>query len=993
MNSPDPIRLESISLSNIRRFGEDVTIRLGSGATILLAPNGSGKTAVFEAIELALTSAVQRVDGRIPHLIRDGLQHASVRLDFGSWQREVAVLKDKISVVKAGQFAELFGDVSPGQVPFLLRLTHLLDQRDRSWFCQQSPDEAGGQLDMLPIGRQASHVSAALAKLKPSATRKITDITELKVNEEAKVRFWNVLTAARDDAARELSGPIVPLTELATRLKAVFDDETVPLETTSGLREQCVAKKVAAGQRIDDSVTRLNSLAGLVALPSAHADGLAVLKIVSDELKGLQASRESHEAEMKKREDEIALAEPERKLVVQALAEARGTLQNVLTHQRLTGSLVQLNEEWNSIKRKIDSHNAVFDAASSSYQNAVTNNEVYDALRALASGFAQRTHEIALASGERDKWSNLISERSQYDKQLSDVAKALVLLTSEVASAQATRESLDDAHAHAQGEMESLRAATGAIRSAVSIIAESLPLDVGTCPVCEVNHGAEELRKRIADAMGAADPHLNRATQVYQLAKSKLEFAKEAESKKRAEFGQQEQIRDGLIKTIADLDNQIAGARSHHLLVGLEFEDTATKLSDLSKALAKEVASVEERKASLPSAVDAEALSTLAKSYAEARNEKERLTELDTRRQEAISEAKREILQIVFGSEAVPSVESLNRSIEVIGKQVDDFVGKINFASTRKLELSTLLEKIDSQISRVNGQLALNKSESATRLAQWTSAGLQNEPAAEALRGATEIAEQRLAEAQLAKSLLGDIELEIGRHAEANALERAQQDVDKERGRHTEEEYSQILQQSVDAVQERLNQAVNRKNTLDSFATNLANGIELIQDRVQAVVPQWHSILKRIVQEPRFSQTSLNYNRKRSKNKAGVAVSVGGMQAPVADIASQAQMTDLQLSFLLSMATVHQWSPWKALLLDDPTQHHDLVHASSVFDVLRDFISEQGYQLVLTTHDALQARFLMRKLSNDGIDARLWTLRPSEGGMIAQQIGGLMGYS
>jgi len=187
--------------------------------------------------------------------------------------------------------------------------------------------------------------------------------------------------------------------------------------------------------------------------------------------------------------------------------------------------------------------------------------------------------------------------------------------------------------------------------------------------------------------------------------------------------------------------------------------------------------------------------------------------------------------------------------------------------------------------------------------------------------------------------------------------------------------------------------AVNRKNTLDSFATNLASGIELIQDRVQAVVPQWHSKLKRIVQEPRFSQTSLNYNRKRSKNKAGVAVNVGGMQVPVADIASQAQMTDLQLSFLLSMATVHQWSPWKALLLDDPTQHHDLVHASSVFDVLKDFISEQGYQLVLTTHDALQARFLMRKLRNDGIDARLWTLRPSEGGMIAQQIGGLMGDS
>lgn len=42
----------------------------------------------------------------------------------------------------------------------------------------------------------------------------------------------------------------------------------------------------------------------------------------------------------------------------------------------------------------------------------------------------------------------------------------------------------------------------------------------------------------------------------------------------------------------------------------------------------------------------------------------------------------------------------------------------------------------------------------------------------------------------------------------------------------------------------------------------------------------------------------------------------------------------------------------------------------------------------LTTHDAQQARFLMRKLSNDGVDARLWTFEPSLNGMTAKQIGG-----
>lgn len=71
------------------------------------------------------------------------------------------------------------------------------------------------------------------------------------------------------------------------------------------------------------------------------------------------------------------------------------------------------------------------------------------------------------------------------------------------------------------------------------------------------------------------------------------------------------------------------------------------------------------------------------------------------------------------------------------------------------------------------------------------------------------------------------------------------------------------------------------------------------------------------------------------------------------------------------MALVYQWSPWKGLLLDDPTQHHDLVHASAVFDVLRDYISEYGFQIIMTTQDPVQARYFARKLKNDGIHTQL----------------------
>ena len=175
-------------------------------------------------------------------------------------------------------------------------------------------------------------------------------------------------------------------------------------------------------------------------------------------------------------------------------------------------------------------------------------------------------------------------------------------------------------------------------------------------------------------------------------------------------------------------------------------------------------------------------------------------------------------------------------------------------------------------------------------------------------------------------------------------------------------------------------------DALESLSRVLSTEISNIHDHVVAVVPRWQSLLKRIVRDQRFSQTNLDFYSHYKKEHASVLVPLHGSNVPVPFVASEAQMTDLQLTFLLSMALNHRWSPWRALLLDDPTQHHDLVHAASVFDVLRDYIVTHDFQVVIATHDALQARFFMRKLQNDGIDARMWSLTPKTEGVDAELV-------
>ena len=114
-------------------------------------------------------------------------------------------------------------------------------------------------------------------------------------------------------------------------------------------------------------------------------------------------------------------------------------------------------------------------------------------------------------------------------------------------------------------------------------------------------------------------------------------------------------------------------------------------------------------------------------------------------------------------------------------------------------------------------------------------------------------------------------------------------------------------------------------------------------------------------------------------------------QAPIQYVANEAQTTEVQLSFLLALAVKQPWCNWRALLLDDPTQHHDLIHASAIFDTLRDYIADYGFQLILATHDTNQAAFLERKLLNDRLQTRVYRLVGSPKGVRIKRAGQMGG--
>lgn len=79
---------------------------------------------------------------------------------------------------------------------------------------------------------------------------------------------------------------------------------------------------------------------------------------------------------------------------------------------------------------------------------------------------------------------------------------------------------------------------------------------------------------------------------------------------------------------------------------------------------------------------------------------------------------------------------------------------------------------------------------------------------------------------------------------------------------------------------------------------------------------------------------------------------------------SEGQMAALSVSMLCAASLTYPWSRWRGLVLDDPLQHNDTIHAAAFSDFICNLVASRGYQVLLSTHDRAQAEFLRRKMAS-----------------------------
>jgi DNA repair protein SbcC/Rad50 len=978
--------LEHIRLGNIRRFADAVQIPVSRGATIILAPNGTGKTSFFEAVELSLTGQVRQLATPFDFLIRDGLEGAFAESHFsGNIDCRGTLRKGKPPEIE-GNHDRLFPDIDRANLPYLLRLTHLLPQRGADWLVQSNSDQAASMLDKLPIGRDAIRASDNMTKIKRGFTDLINAARKDLDDIERALADWIALVAKKNSTLLLLQVELKPKEDTVRLLNHVIDRlkdiEALSVPDLTLLRAKCAELIKLLEIRLSNDRRQLESLASLENTPKEfkeltekYSKTEAALKL---EQSTLTTANNKHAVLQKLLESETA-----------KLGEENAALVKIRQSEKLKADLQQAEKELidlevtlrlsnETLQQLQRTHLTEQDKQQAEFQVRDLNRQIEVAAEALL----KESQEIAVSLEAVNRWKELFTELTKSETERNRLGGDLALLKEGAATLETERIENEKTHLAAVTQHDALLSVTDEIKNAVATISKHLPPDSTTCPVCLAEYEPVDLKARMDDALDRMQPGLDQANQTLLMAKLNLDKTVEA-------------VRVNSL-TITNLEKNLSEVATQ--IQTLQIELGAIRATFASTPSPEEAEqAVQKRAANNLEAMRQNTRDKLATPPSMGASEWAMLLDSLTQTAARIKDAEKEQRKISANADKCRlRIPELKKAIENLQPAAVTVVDKER--AIRELELTLQKSTGDVQTSRREVDMAQEAANRSTRQlselkrildalrARWAGAGLPNMPDTKTYETALKDTTQSISTGEADITAVRREEVELAKWVIAEEIRQVDIDIDRMRDKSSIPEFTRQLSVTREERQTVLNTLQERQRALHEVADKLTEQLEQIQQYILTINTPWQELLNRVVLDPRFAKTTLHNFTYYRKQHAEVKVPLHDGEINARLVASEAQITDLQFTFLLAMALNNQWSPWKALLLDDPTQHHDLVHASSVFDLLRDYIVDHQFQVLLATHDSVHAKFFLRKLQNDGIPVNFIELKAVPEGVIAESI-------
>lgn len=294
------------------------------------------------------------------------------------------------------------------------------------------------------------------------------------------------------------------------------------------------------------------------------------------------------------------------------------------------------------------------------------------------------------------------------------------------------------------------------------------------------------------------------------------------------------------------------------------------------------------------------------------------------------------------------------------------------------------------EVNRANAELAAKQMQE-----RWTRAGLNGIPsqteyergivAVEALRvGLHSLAERQLALARDNEDAL--------LQSEVDEITAAMRGTGGEDGGHDPVAYLAGLQARLEAARAAVKLTTATRNAVKRYSEDLQAQADdfsaRVLDPLNTVIDDFNEAMLstpgesiQFKAETRVDATSFGMAL-RYREKVENAIEKQ-KDLPPQVVLSEGQLAANGFSILCAASTAYPWSRWKALLLDDPLQHNDIIHTAAFVDVMRNMVELNGYQLIMSSHDRGESDFIARKFDAAGLPCSTVVLTaPSDKGVV-----------
>lgn len=211
--------------------------------------------------------------------------------------------------------------------------------------------------------------------------------------------------------------------------------------------------------------------------------------------------------------------------------------------------------------------------------------------------------------------------------------------------------------------------------------------------------------------------------------------------------------------------------------------------------------------------------------------------------------------------------------------------------------------------------------------------------------------------------------------AHRTALDRIRRHV-KGAATHTREQVRETAIAKRDEVKARKADATRTKAVAAQASVKIDEALnEFNADYIRPLAKLMNRINRSILCDPRIG-IDFTVDKNAVGQRAVVGEQIPSDRGDVDPrlVHSEGQMAALGVSLLAAASLTFGWSRWKALVLDDPLQHNDAIHAAAFADFVGNLVDARGYQVLLSTHELAQAEFLRRKFRARGIPCTMVTL-------------------